>query len=115
MLAANPEGNAAGREDGQAGRGFEEFPDKGGGIDNVLDVVEGKERPLLTKHVLEPLHRRPIAGLSKPERLQDRRADRTSIGKRRQPDEEDPVRVVAGQPTGDVQCESGFADARRAR
>ncbi len=106
-------GDSAGDEELQLRRGREQLAERGCRLDEVLEVVEDEQQPLLGEEVLEALSDRGRAALPESERLRDRGQDERGIGDRRQRDEEHALGEVLDELGGSLQREPGLARAAR--
>ena len=114
VLAREVDGDPARDEQLQLRRGREQVGRRGRRLDEVLEVVEDEQEPLLGEEALEALGDGSGAGLAEPERLRDRGQDERGVGDRRERDEEDALREVLDQLGGGLEREPGLARAARA-
>ena len=86
-------------------------PDRRGGLDHLLDVVEEQEHAPVAHRHAQLLVERAVAHVDHPERVGDRHGDLRRVGHGREVDERDAAGEAVAQPVRGVQGEPALADA----
>ena len=111
VLAGEPQGGPAGRQDRQARAPDQQVRGHRGRIEQVLEVVEDEQELAIAQQGSQTVDRGPPAAVDHPEDAGDGWSDEVGLADGREGDEDGAIGEVVAQVGGHPEGEGGLADA----